>query len=185
MRGVKFLGSFEREFPNERRPEFVFVGRSNVGKSSLINLITGQKVAKVSKEPGRTRRINYFLFKGVYLVDVPGYGFAKVSKEERNRWKEMMENYFYLRKDRISCVFLLIDAKVGPTPLDEKMIEFLRYLGLNFVILLTKVDKVKRRELGETLKRLKGFRVILTSAREGKGKGEILKEMKLWEDSLP
>ena len=176
---VRFLRSCDREFPPEDLKEVVFVGRSNVGKSSLINLVTGRSIARVSKEPGRTRMINYFVLdEKVYLVDVPGYGFARVPPGERQRWKRMMENYFSKRKGNIKILFLLIDSKVGPQRLDEEMIEWLRWMGIPFAVVLTKVDKAKQKELGRTLSRLKELapetRIILTSAKEGKGKREIL-----------
>ncbi len=176
---VEFLGSYVKELPQDSIKEVVFVGRSNVGKSSLINMLVGKPIAKVSKEPGRTRAINVFLLEDqIKLVDVPGYGFAKVSKEERERWKELMERYFNERKDHIKCVFVLIDSKVGPTELDRLMIEWLRYKGINYLVVLTKSDKADQRELSESLKELRKMgvqEVIITSAKEGRGKKELLK----------
>ena len=176
---VQFLRSTVKDFPPPDRPEVVFVGRSNVGKSSLINMITGRNVARVSKEPGRTRMINYFLLdENVYLVDVPGYGFAKVPKEEQDRWRRMMENYFRERKDNIRMVFLLIDSVVGVQPLDERMIEWLEYLGIPYTVVLTKTDKAKQREISRTLKQVRNYvgdqAIVMSSAKEGKGKKEIL-----------
>lgn len=176
---VKFLRSTVRDFPPADKPEVVFVGRSNVGKSSLINMITGKNIARVSKEPGRTRMINYFLLEDkVYLVDVPGYGFARVPKEEQEKWKRMMENYFQERKDNIKMVFVLIDAVVGVQRLDEQMLEWLQYLGIPFTVVLTKTDKAKQRELSRTLKEVRRFvgegAIVLSSAKEGKGRKEIL-----------
>lgn len=176
---VKFLGSFFQDFPPPDYPEVVFVGRSNVGKSSLINMLAGRNVAKVSKQPGRTRAINYFLLEDkVYLVDVPGYGYARVSKSEREKWKEMMEKYFLERKDNIKMAFLLIDSVVGPQPLDEQMVEWFEYYGIPFTIVLTKSDKASQRELAETLRKVRKFvgegAILVSSAREKKGKKEIL-----------
>jgi len=176
---VRFLKSTVRDFPPPDKPEVVFTGRSNVGKSSLINMVVGRRIARVSKEPGRTRTINYFLLEDrIYLVDVPGYGFARVPPQEQMRWKRMMEHYFSERKGNIRMVFLLIDASVGLQPLDEKMIEWLQFVGVPFTVVLTKVDKASQRELSRTLRQVGKYvgesAVVLTSAREGKGKREIL-----------
>ncbi|EDP76685.1 ribosome biogenesis GTP-binding protein YihA/YsxC [Hydrogenivirga sp. 128-5-R1-1] len=176
---VEFLKSTTADFPPPDKPEVVFVGRSNVGKSSLINMVTGRNIARVSKEPGRTRTINYFLLNdSVYLVDVPGYGFARVPKEEQDKWKRMMENYFKGRKENIRVVFLLIDAVAGVQKLDRQMIEWLQFVGLPFVVVLTKTDKAKQKELSRTLKQVKELvgssAIVMSSAREGRGKKEIL-----------
>ncbi|WP_448583321.1 ribosome biogenesis GTP-binding protein YihA/YsxC [Thermocrinis sp.] len=177
---VKFLGSFKDNFPKDQKKHVVFVGRSNVGKSSLINMLVGKKVAYVSKEPGRTRTINFFSFgKNLYLVDVPGYGYAKVSGEERERWKEMIEKYFSECKDRIALILLLIDGRVGPVALDEQMILFLEmYQNLPYVVVLTKWDKANQKQQAEVIKKVRSLTnapIIPTSAKEGKGKEEILK----------
>jgi len=177
---VSFLGSYFRSFPPKDKPEFVFVGRSNVGKSSLINMVTGREVARVSKEPGRTRAVNYFLLeKKVYLVDVPGYGFAKVSKRERDRWRSMMDHYFRQRKDNIAKVFLLIDGVVGVQKLDRVMIRWLRYERIPFVVVLTKSDKATQSEISRVLKGVRecagSVNVILSSAKEGRGRKDIIK----------
>ena len=176
---VRFLKSTEKGFPPPDLPEVVFVGRSNVGKSSLINMITGRNIARVSKEPGRTRMINYFLLDDrVYLVDVPGYGFAKVPRREQERWRRMMENYFKEREENIRMVFLLIDSVVGVQPLDEKMIEWLEFLGIPYTVVLTKTDKASQKEISRTLKQVRNYvgeqAIILSSAKEGRGKREIL-----------
>ena len=176
---VKFLKSAVDDFPPPVYPEVVFAGRSNVGKSSLINMVVGRNVARVSKEPGRTRMINYFLLEDkVYLVDVPGYGFAKVPKEERERWKSMMENYFKERKENIKMLFLLIDSVAGVQKLDEQMIEWLEFYGIPFTVVLTKTDKATQKEIAKTLKEVKRFvgegAIVLSSAKEGRGKKEIL-----------
>ncbi len=179
---IEFLRSTVRDFPPKDRPEVVFVGRSNVGKSSLINLLAGRKVARVSKEPGRTRTINFFLVEGkVYLVDVPGYGFARRSKGEREKWKEMMENYFLERRDNIKLVFQLVDSVVGVQGLDIQMMEWLEHLGIPFTIVMTKADKASQRELSKTSKEIRKLypevEIIRSSAREGLGKKEILSHL--------
>ncbi len=142
-------------------------------------MITGRSIARVSKEPGRTRMINYFVLEEkVYLVDVPGYGFARVPERERRRWKHMMENYFRERRENIRVSFLLVDAVVGPLSIDVKTAEWLEWMKIPYRIVLTKVDKATQRELSKSLKAVSklghGDRPILSSAREGKGRKEIL-----------
>ncbi len=173
---VKFLGSFKDKFPFPHFKEVVFVGRSNVGKSSLINMITGKNIAKVSKSPGKTRLINYFLIDDkVFLVDVPGYGYAKVSKTMQREWKSLMENYFKERRKNIKMVFLLIDSRVGFTPLDEMMAEWLEALNIPFTIVFTKIDKLDQSELARLKREIKSmdYKCVLTSAKEGTGKKEL------------
>ncbi len=174
---VEFLGSFKDKFPYPRYKEVVFCGRSNVGKSSLINFITGRNVARVSKTPGKTRLINYFLLEDkIYLVDVPGYGYASTSKAQQREWKRMMENYFKKRKENIDKVFLLIDGRIGFTELDNMMIDWLRYLSIPFVIVFTKVDKLTQSELAKLKNSIKsaGYKYVMTSVKEGVGKKELL-----------
>ena len=186
---VQFLKSVlkKEDLPkdNENRREIVFVGRSNVGKSSLLNYLTGRNIAKVGKTPGRTRAINYFKwdfeeFK-TYLVDLPGYGFARGNKKEIENWKRLIETYFRERKNRIALVLLLIDAKVGPTERDLQMMEWLEYLGIPYAVVLTKTDKATQKELSQTLKKLKELgveAVIQTSVKERRGKDKLLKVLK-------
>jgi len=178
---VEFLGSVYRkeDFPPEDKLEVVFVGRSNVGKSSLVNMITGRNVARVSKEPGRTRALNYFLLdRKVYLVDVPGYGFARAPKSEQERWRSLMDMYFERRKENVKHLFLLIDSAVGVQKLDRQMIEWLEFMGVPFSVVLTKVDKAKQRELSRTLREVRELvgdsAIVLSSAKEGKGRKELL-----------
>jgi GTP-binding protein len=170
---------------NENRKEIVFVGRSNVGKSSLLNYLTGRNIAKVGKTPGRTRAINYFIwdFDGfkTYLVDLPGYGFARGDKKEIENWKRLIETYFRERKDRIALVLLLVDAKVGPTEQDIQMMDWLEYLGIPYTVVLTKTDKATQKEISQTLKKLKELGIkaaIQTSAKEKRGKEKLLKVIK-------
>ncbi len=174
---VRFVGSFKSDFLKDK-PHIVFVGRSNAGKSSLINMLVNRKVAYVSKEPGRTRFINLFeLDRKLYIADAPGYGFAKVSKAEQENWKKLMENYFFECKDAISKVFLLIDSVVGPTELDKMMISWLEHLNLRYTVVLTKIDKASQREIAQTVSKLKTLTdrpIVLTSSKEGRGKRELL-----------
>ncbi|MDW8095764.1 MAG: ribosome biogenesis GTP-binding protein YihA/YsxC [Aquificaceae bacterium] len=174
---VRFVGSFLENFPCDGRKHAVFVGRSNVGKSSLINMLVGQKVAKVSKEPGRTRAINFFLLEdqGIYLVDLPGYGFAKVSKVERERWRVVIDAYFRTCKDDIKVVFLLIDCVVGPTELDLQALDWLKALGIRCVLTLTKCDRATQEDINKTIKSLgQNKEIVITSSKEGRGKKDVL-----------
>ncbi len=174
---VEFVGSFKDKFPFPKFKEVVFVGRSNVGKSSLINFICGKNIARVSKTPGKTRLINYFVLDNkIYLVDVPGYGYAKVSKFEQIEWKKMMENYFKKRKKNINKVFLLVDSRVGFTELDNIMMEWLKALNLPFVIVFTKIDKLNQSEMAKlrNLAKSYGYKYVMTSVHEGIGKKELL-----------
>lgn len=135
-----------KDLPPSDKKEIAFAGRSNVGKSSFLNTVLGIKTAKVSSTPGKTRSINYYLVNGkYYFVDLPGYGFAKVSKEEKERWGVLLEEYFNNRYN-LDMVFLLLDHRHLPQELDYVMIEWLRDLGIPFIIILTKVDKLKASE---------------------------------------
>lgn len=131
--------------------EICFIGRSNVGKSTLINTLANKKIAKTSKTPGRTQLINYFdTNKGVIVVDLPGYGYAKISKLEQQKMFFMIDEYFNFRKPNI--VFVLIDSKIGIQKQDERIINHLKELKHNVVLILTKCDKAKQSELSSTLK---------------------------------
>lgn len=141
--------------PTPDRPEFAFTGRSNVGKSSLINLITNQKnLAKTSGKPGKTQTINHFLVnKSWYLVDLPGYGYAGVSRAARHGWSKMMENYL-LKRENLFCVFVLLDARLEPQPIDLEFIAWLGKKQLPLALVLTKADKLKRDAILRTQKRI-------------------------------
>lgn len=144
---VQYIASYPKESqcPKDGLPEFAFIGRSNVGKSSLINYITDRKeLAKVSKTPGKTKLLNYFLVdESWYLVDLPGYGYAKISKKQRTKWEEMLERYLQVRPT-LNCVFLLIDSRIKLQKID---LEFMNWLGekqIPFVLVYTKIDKLKK-----------------------------------------
>jgi GTP-binding protein len=126
------------------RAEVCFVGRSNVGKSTLLNALCGKGIARVSSTPGRTRMINVFsVGEDRWLVDLPGYGYAEVPKGERRNWGAMVEGYL-VERPNLRMVFTLIDAKVGPTPLDVQMHEWLVSKGLPWRVVATKIDQVKK-----------------------------------------
>lgn len=135
-------------------PEVCFSGHSNVGKSSLINKVFNRKsFARTSNKPGKTATVNFFRCENIRLADLPGYGFAKVSFEERQRWGELMEAYFSSGRD-IRLVFQLIDARHKPTKDDIDMLHFLCDNGFPFVVALTKIDKLKKTEREKNLKML-------------------------------
>ncbi len=150
---VEFTGSAVRaaQYPNDDMPEVAFGGRSNVGKSSLINALTGSSnIAKVSKKPGKTRLINFFTVKtklgSIRFVDLPGYGFAKVSKKERQQWRDMIEGYLESR-NQLRVVVLLVDSKVGPMETDILMGQFCMDAQIPFIIAATKADKLPKTQL--------------------------------------
>ncbi len=138
--------------PTPNLPEYAFIGRSNVGKSSLINMITGRKkLAKTSVTPGKTRIINHFLIDASwYLVDLPGYGFARISKKERMTWEKMVEQYL-LKRSNLMCVFLLIDSRIKPQANDQQVMDWLASLQIPFVLLFTKSDKLSRTDLAQKI----------------------------------
>jgi GTP-binding protein len=133
----------EEQCPQSSMPEYAFIGRSNVGKSSLINMLTGRKkLAKTSSTPGKTRAINHFLVNDAwYIVDLPGYGYAKRSKKERAEWQAMMDDYFEKRENLV-CVFVLLDARRDPQKNDLDFMRYLGGMGVPFVMVFTKIDKI-------------------------------------------
>ena len=145
-------------------PEFCFCGRSNVGKSSLINRVLGRKsIARVSSKPGKTITINFYRVDGLRLVDLPGYGYAKVPFAEKSRWSELMEHYFRSGRD-IRMVFQLIDMRHPATDFDISMLEFLRHMNIPYTVILTKSDKLNKTE---TEKRLSLIRQELGALADG------------------
>ncbi|HSP47118.1 MAG TPA: ribosome biogenesis GTP-binding protein YihA/YsxC, partial [Clostridiaceae bacterium] len=132
------------QYPEMQLPEVAFVGRSNVGKSTIINSLTNRKkLAKVSNTPGRTRLVNFFLINGqCLLVDLPGYGYAKISKTEKAAWGKIIEDYLIAR-DNLKKVVLLVDARHKPTEDDRLMLDYLRYYQKEVIVVATKLDKLK------------------------------------------
>src|SRR5438128_12307435 len=139
--------------PPPDKKEYAFIGRSNVGKSSVINMLcNNQKLAKTSGTPGKTQMINHFLVnKSWYIVDLPGYGFAKVSQRDRRRWEQMIENYLRKRENLVN-VFVLIDSRHGPQKIDLDFINQLGKWEVPFMIAFTKSDKETQREVSKNVK---------------------------------
>ena len=174
-----------QDFLRDGRPEVAFVGRSNVGKSSLLNRLLGRKgLARTSSTPGRTQAVNYFLVDGrSWFVDLPGYGYAKASKDKRRAWARTTEEYFEQALPG-ATVILLVDAKVAGTPLDAAAWEYMTSLGAEPVVVATKIDRVPRgkrhQQLGE-LRRTVGLAeddpVIPVSAETGEGIQELWREI--------
>ena len=154
---VEFERSFglSSQLPISDLPEIAFAGRSNAGKSSMINkLFNRKRLARVSATPGKTATVNFFHLEGIRFVDLPGYGFAKVSKSEKQRWADLMEGYFDGSRS-LELVFQLVDMRHPPSKDDLHMINFLIQQELPFVIVLTKKDKLSKREQAERLEALK------------------------------
>ena len=153
-----------RKCPDSRLPEYAFIGRSNVGKSSLINMLTGVKgLAKTSVKPGKTQLINHFLINDEwYLVDLPGYGYARTSKTSRQQWQKMIVDYI-LKREQLVNVFVLVDSRIPPQNIDLEFIDFLGQNGVPLSIVFTKIDKQKQREVAATVN---GYRRVLSETWE-------------------
>jgi len=147
-----------RQFPRDPRPEVALSGRSNVGKSSLINTLLGRKsLARVSSSPGKTITINYYdIDKKMFLVDLPGYGYAKRSKESKKVWSTLTEDFFVKNpsSDALKLVIQLIDVRTGPTEDDILMINWMIDMGVPFIVVATKTDKLSKKQLSDALLRL-------------------------------
>jgi GTP-binding protein len=149
IREVEHVGSFpsERQSPKDMKPEYAFIGRSNVGKSSLINMLGNKKdLARVSNTPGKTQLLNFYLVDKLwYIVDLPGYGYAKISKKKLYEWEKMIEGYLLHRKT-LGCAFVLIDANVPPQLIDLEFVNWMGKMNVPFVIVFTKTDRLKQNE---------------------------------------
>jgi GTP-binding protein len=174
--------------PDRKIPEYAFIGRSNVGKSSLINMLTATKgLAKTSQTPGKTRLINHFIINDEwYLVDLPGYGYAKTSRAERNKWRSMIQDYLKKRINLV-CTFILIDVRHEPQKPDMGFMEWLAVNQVPFVIVFTKSDKLSKGRLEGSVKHyvtemMKSWddipQYFVSSANTGAGRIEILQYIK-------
>ena len=183
---VNFVGSFERESqcPQDGIPEYAFIGRSNVGKSSLINMLCNRKgLAKVSNTPGKTQTINFFrVDDSWHLVDLPGYGYAKISKKMRQRWENMIERYLITRP-QLQVVFVLLDSRHELQKIDLEFINWLGERRIPFVIVYTKTDKLKKSQIEDHIEKIqKGLLQywnslpdqFVTSSEKKEGRQEIL-----------
>jgi len=177
-----------RQFPAPALPEFAFLGRSNVGKSSVINSLLGSKIAKTSSTPGRTRSINFFEVRWpgkphpeLMFTDLPGYGYAKISREVSARWPEFIEPYLRERSCLALCL-ALVDVNVPPQKSDLQLTEFLRASGRSFLIVATKSDRLSGNELRASVRVLSqefaSDRILPFSARTGAGRDELWQEIK-------
>ena len=194
-----------RKCPQDGRPEYAFIGRSNVGKSSLINMLTGVKgLAKTSGRPGKTQLINHFLVVGEveranhkevdewYLVDLPGYGYARTSKSTREQFSQMIRDYFLHREELVNT-YVLIDSRIPPQRIDLQFIEFLGVNGVPLTLVYTKIDKEKQREVMGNIKLMKQELkkmweelppILLTSSLTGYGRDPLLDQIDTINQSL-
>lgn len=172
---------YTSKLPENTKPEIAFAGKSNVGKSSLINALMNRKsLARTSGQPGKTQTINFYNVNDeLYLIDLPGYGFAKVSEAEKQKWGEMIENYLHTSR-QLRAVFLLIDIRHDPSANDKMMYEWMVYQGFHPIIIATKSDKIKRSQLQKQLKAIRtgldaepGTVIIPFSAQTKQGRDEI------------
>ncbi len=186
IKHVAFAGSYPKESlcPQDGKPEYAFIGRSNVGKSSLVNMLCGRKqIAKISSKPGKTQLLNFFLIDGEwYIVDLPGYGYAKISKKKRKEWQGMIRSYLKTRYT-LQSAFVLIDSNIPPQQND---IDFMNQLGeerIPFAIVYTKADRVRPQQLEENLEAIRTAILeyweelppeFITSSNTGRGKADLL-----------
>jgi len=186
IKQAAFISSFAdvKKCPPPEKPEFAFIGRSNVGKSSLINMLTNsKKLAKTSVTPGKTQTINHFLINEAwYLVDLPGYGYASVSRSTRQGFGKMIEDYV-LKRENLSCLFILIDSRLVPQKIDLSFIGWVGDKGVPMVIIFTKADKLSKGELQKNINQFKKrlqedwdeLPLMITSSSKTKaGKEEVL-----------
>jgi len=181
---VSFLisAAAPKDFPNNRLPEIAFAGKSNVGKSSVINRVLNRKnFARVGEKPGKTIHVNYFTIDNrCYFVDLPGYGYAKVSQAEKDRWGRLMENYF--AADRIDLGVMIVDARHAPTNNDITMAKWFIESGCPFVVVANKLDKVKKSQIDGNLQTIRddlelpeNCVVLPFSAEKGTGRDDLIK----------
>jgi GTP-binding protein len=186
IKEAEFIGSCTQyeKCPAPHMPEYAFIGRSNVGKSSLINMLTGKKgLAKTSTTPGKTQLINHFLInKKWYLVDLPGYGYARVSKASKAGWDKMIRDYLEKRKNLLT-VFVLVDIRLDPQPIDLRFIDWVGEKQIPLMILFTKADKLSKPQIIASVDTFKKAlldswdelpQMCITSAEKKMGKEDVL-----------
>jgi GTP-binding protein len=178
---LEFVCGITSTIPDTKEPEIAFAGKSNVGKSSLINSLMNRKsYARISAQPGKTQTINFYnINEELYFVDLPGYGYAKVSEEVKAKWGRMIENYLN-RSKQLRVVFLLVDIRHEPTQNDRDMYEWIIYHGYSPVVIATKLDKIKRSQVQKHVKLIRqglnaeaGTKIIPFSAETKQGREEI------------
>jgi GTP-binding protein len=168
-----------KDFPKSDKPQIAMLGRSNVGKSSLLNQLTGQKnLARVSSTPGRTQTINLFDVENRYLlVDLPGYGYAKASKTKRVAFEGMINDYLS-GNPNLRLALVIVDARLGPTDIDRELMDYLRECGIAFAVIANKIDKLNQSEFSALKRKLEtdlpGVTAIAHSNVSGKGRGQIM-----------
>jgi GTP-binding protein len=189
----KSSSSNYKQCPSDKLPDLALIGRSNVGKSSLVNMLLGHKgLAKISNKPGKTQLINHFLINNdYYLVDLPGYGWARSSKTQRAQWKKMVSDYL-LHRQELRCVFVLIDGRLPPQTID---LDFIRWLGENkvsFAVIITKADKVSKQQIQFHIGMLQEKLVadwevlpqlLITSSKNKTGRQEVLNFIEMMLDN--
>ncbi len=180
---VQSLSAF-KSFPGQGLPEIAMVGKSNVGKSSLINSMTGNsKLARTSAEPGKTRLVNLYLInESFFLVDLPGYGFAKAPKQEKEKWAAMIEGYLK-GSEHLKRVFQLVDLRHEPTQDDQLMVEYLRHYDIPFTVVATKADKLSKAQRGRNLPVIcrdlvvQPWEVLVHSSKDSTGQALLLEHI--------
>ncbi|MBW1997180.1 MAG: YihA family ribosome biogenesis GTP-binding protein [Deltaproteobacteria bacterium] len=186
---IEFVKSaaHERQYPPPDRPEIAFAGRSNVGKSTLINVLANRKgMARTSSKPGLTKTINFFLLDGrIYFVDLPGYGYARVPLSMRRAWSDLVENYLRVR-DNLKAVVVIMDVRRDPTEGDRDLLNWLRHYGIKAIPVMTKADKLSRQKarlrkevVGKELEDLCPEDPVLFSARTREGRKEVWERINL------
>ena len=196
IKSAEFIvsNSTYKKCPTDGKPEYAFIGRSNVGKSSLINMLTGVKgLAKTSGKPGKTQLINHFLInKEWYIVDLPGYGYARTAKTSRKAWAKMIEDYM-LKRETLVNVFLLIDSRIPPQNIDIEFANFLGSNGIPLTVVFTKTDKENQRTVSGNVNEFKNRLLqdwdslpdmMLTSSATGYGKEPMLEYIDKINESL-